>query len=228
MYPNTTAFYCGSVVDSTTYCRNQDEWVLHKGKGQALCEQFLIPFLPLFHFNTTLPLSIVVVQFDGDEDDKGIVPQRHIPARFVTLIPREFPAAQIKRKKKSNAPSSLDVDASRKRERSSISTPKNPSLLPNSAPSSASPLPPTIHAAPIKGNSMNDGVLLSKPIYSSASKFAALAGYNDAPLKLPPKRKSPQANRSKKQKQGDKQYQQGNKLTQQRDTDNPNLASSYF
>eukprot|EP00578_Thalassiosira_sp_NH16_P018550 CAMPEP_0181099212 /NCGR_PEP_ID=MMETSP1071-20121207/12540_1 /TAXON_ID=35127 /ORGANISM="Thalassiosira sp., Strain NH16" /LENGTH=907 /DNA_ID=CAMNT_0023181861 /DNA_START=166 /DNA_END=2889 /DNA_ORIENTATION=- len=25
MYPNTTALYCGSVIDSNTYCRNQDE-----------------------------------------------------------------------------------------------------------------------------------------------------------------------------------------------------------
>lgn len=25
MYPDTTALYCASVIDSTTYCRNQDE-----------------------------------------------------------------------------------------------------------------------------------------------------------------------------------------------------------
>ena len=30
--------------------------------------------------------DIVVVEFDGDEED-GIMPQRHIPARYVALIP---------------------------------------------------------------------------------------------------------------------------------------------
>lgn len=50
--------------------------------------------------------DVVVVEFDGDEDDTNNVPQRHIPARFVTLIPREFPAAQVNRKKRrsSSAP----------------------------------------------------------------------------------------------------------------------------
>lgn len=47
--------------------------------------------------------SIIVVQFDGDEDDKGIVPQRHIPARFVSLIPREFPASKNKNRKRKSA-----------------------------------------------------------------------------------------------------------------------------
>jgi len=44
--------------------------------------------------------DIVVVEFDGDEDDvTGCIPQRHIPARFVTLIPREFESsAPVKRK----------------------------------------------------------------------------------------------------------------------------------
>jgi hypothetical protein len=37
--------------------------------------------------------DIVVVEFDGDEDENGQTPQRHIPARFVTLVPQEFPAA---------------------------------------------------------------------------------------------------------------------------------------
>jgi len=33
--------------------------------------------------------DIIVVEFDGDEDDFGKLPQRHIPARFVTLAPRQ-------------------------------------------------------------------------------------------------------------------------------------------
>jgi len=43
--------------------------------------------------------DIIVVEFDGDEAVNGKIPQRHIPARFVTLIPREFPAAQVTRRK---------------------------------------------------------------------------------------------------------------------------------
>lgn len=39
--------------------------------------------------------DIVVVEFDGDEPDAtGSIPACHIPARFVTLIPRDFPASQ--------------------------------------------------------------------------------------------------------------------------------------
>ena len=49
-----------------------------------------IPFTPI--------KSIVVVEFDGDEDDNHVLPQRHIPARFITLIPQEFPAAKVKKK----------------------------------------------------------------------------------------------------------------------------------
>jgi hypothetical protein len=63
MYPNTTSLYSATVVDSTTYARGDDD--------------------------------IVVVEFDGDEPDAdtGQVPKCHIPARFVTLIPRDFLAA---------------------------------------------------------------------------------------------------------------------------------------
>jgi hypothetical protein len=64
MYPNTTSLYSATVVDSTTYCRGDDD--------------------------------IIVVEFDGDEPDTTLetMPKCHIPARFVTLIPREFPSSQ--------------------------------------------------------------------------------------------------------------------------------------
>jgi hypothetical protein len=69
MYPKTTALYSATVIDSTTYSRDDDE--------------------------------IVVVEFDGDDEDaSGNLPQYHIPARFVTLIPREFPASNATTKKK--------------------------------------------------------------------------------------------------------------------------------
>ncbi len=44
--------------------------------------------------------NIVVVEFDGDEDEQMRIPQRHIPARFVSLIPPEFPAAKITKQKR--------------------------------------------------------------------------------------------------------------------------------
>jgi len=79
MYPMTTSLYCGTVIDNTTYCREDDD--------------------------------IIVVEFDGDEPNAvtGKMPQYHIPARFVTLIPKEFPAAQNpnKKRKASTAASSL-------------------------------------------------------------------------------------------------------------------------
>jgi len=49
--------------------------------------------------------DIIVVEFDGDEDDlTRTIPQRHIPARFVSLIPSEFPAAQVLKSKKAKKP----------------------------------------------------------------------------------------------------------------------------
>jgi len=39
--------------------------------------------------------DIIVVEFDGEEpDEAGVIPRYHIPARFATLIPKEFPSAQ--------------------------------------------------------------------------------------------------------------------------------------
>lgn len=60
LYPNTTALYTATILDATTYARDDDD--------------------------------IIVVRFDGDEPDaSGTIPSCHIPARFVTLIPRGFP-----------------------------------------------------------------------------------------------------------------------------------------
>jgi hypothetical protein len=64
MYPQTTSLYAATVVDSTSYCRDEDD--------------------------------ICVVEFDGDEpddDESGGIPRCHVPARFVCLIPKEFPAS---------------------------------------------------------------------------------------------------------------------------------------
>lgn len=95
IYPKTISFYCATVIDCSTYCRNQDD--------------------------------VIVVEFDGDEDESGTTPQRHIPARFVTLVPREFETNKRRRKSTS--------DAARRR---------SSKLVTATAPSTA---PPTMHAA---------------------------------------------------------------------------------
>ena len=46
--------------------------------------------------------DIIVVEFDGDGEDTDNVPQRHIPARFMTLIPPELKGSKRRpRKRKS-------------------------------------------------------------------------------------------------------------------------------
>lgn len=67
--------------------------------GSFVCSIFL-PLLTSYQTPLCDYKSIVVVEFDGDEDDNHNLPQRHIPARFITLIPQEFPAAKVKIKKK--------------------------------------------------------------------------------------------------------------------------------
>jgi hypothetical protein len=41
---------------------------------------------------------VIVVEFDDDEDDLGETPNRHVPARYVTLMPKESPAFKRRRK----------------------------------------------------------------------------------------------------------------------------------
>jgi hypothetical protein len=69
--------------------------------------------------------DIIVVEFDGDETNKqGKLPHYHIPARFVTLIPREFPASQTNPKKRKSStllPSSSSMSSSSSNKRISVS-----------------------------------------------------------------------------------------------------------
>ncbi len=46
-----------------------------------------------------------MVQFDGDEDDSGECPEQHIPARFITLVPRELPGSKSRKRKSTTASS---------------------------------------------------------------------------------------------------------------------------
>ena len=42
--------------------------------------------------------DIIVVEFDGDEDELGVVPGRHIPARFCTMICNDDPLSKVRRR----------------------------------------------------------------------------------------------------------------------------------
>jgi SGF29 tudor-like domain len=89
MYPQTTALYTATVVDCTTYCRRDED--------------------------------IVVVEFDGDDPDPvtGKLPACHIPARFVTLIPKEFPGAHAPTATGTSSCSNIATTSSSKRKRNS-------------------------------------------------------------------------------------------------------------
>lgn len=76
-YPQTTTLYSATVIDCTTYCRNEDD--------------------------------VIIVEFDGDEDEDGNIPQRHILARFVTLVPREFETNAPRKKRKSTSDTSRRI-----------------------------------------------------------------------------------------------------------------------
>jgi len=95
MYPQTTSLYAATVTDSLTYCRGDDD--------------------------------IIVVQFDGEDADPytGQFPSYHIPARFVTLIPREFPASQsggATTGRKATSASTTSASTTSKRKASSASS----------------------------------------------------------------------------------------------------------
>jgi predicted RecA/RadA family phage recombinase len=77
IYPQTTTLYSATVIDCTTYCRNEDD--------------------------------VIIVEFDGDEDEDGNTPQRHILARFVTLVPREFETNAPRKKRKSSSDASRRI-----------------------------------------------------------------------------------------------------------------------
>jgi hypothetical protein len=79
------------------------EWGQHYRKGMrvyAMYPETTSLYTATVIDNTTYcqgDNDIVVVEFDGDEPDAtGSPPRCHIPAGFVTLIPREFPGAQDK------------------------------------------------------------------------------------------------------------------------------------
>lgn len=92
MYPQTTSLYPATVIDSTTYCRDYDDIIVvefdgeEQGKLLVVSQAFdLYVCQRMFSSNSQPPPK---------KDATGQVPKYHIPARFVTSIPREFPASE--------------------------------------------------------------------------------------------------------------------------------------
>ena len=104
MYPQTTSLYAATVIDSTTYCREDDDIIVVEFDGEEQGSYACCTVYGSKRRNgssTNTPIA----------DVTGQVPQYHIPARFVTLIPREFPASQAnaganKKRKSTSQPGS--------------------------------------------------------------------------------------------------------------------------
>ncbi len=101
--PHTTALYCASVVDNHTYCRNQDDIIVVEFDGDegevnvttTTCGDAMFLSLSLMH-KGLFPSHLYSL---STVDEFGNIPHRHIPARFVTMMPRE--SSSYKRKRKS-------------------------------------------------------------------------------------------------------------------------------
>jgi len=76
--------------------------------------------------------DIIVVEFDGDEDEFGKLPQRHIPARFVTLIPSQDPAALKRNKKKKPSSSNQNKKQNNSTPSAALASISNPTMANNS------------------------------------------------------------------------------------------------
>jgi hypothetical protein len=88
MYPQTTSLYSATVIDSTTYCRGDDDIIVVEFDGEEP-GMFSTPPLSALISYTIFHTAC----FCWILDVIGQVPKYHIPARFVTLIPKEFPAS---------------------------------------------------------------------------------------------------------------------------------------
>lgn len=176
-------------------------------------------FIAYFRLTNVLQTSqsIIVVQFDGDEDeDTGITPERHIPARFVVLIPRDFPGAHVKKKRKSAIVS--DGGNAKKKQR-------NSSIVPaaSSRPLALSKAPP----APLNPDASSNSILFNyRPASTNGKQQTDTTNKSstktkDVPLKLPTKKRPSMAKRNnKKEKEGERRKSKSD--------GNPNLAASHF
>jgi hypothetical protein len=89
MYPQTTSLYPATVIDSTTYCRGDDDITVVEFDGEESGK-----FSKVACWNVRLFSPYQTHGVLSSPDATGQVAKYHIPARFVTLIPREFSASQ--------------------------------------------------------------------------------------------------------------------------------------
>jgi hypothetical protein len=97
MFPHTTALYPGTVINNTMYCRGEDDIIVVEFDGDEgmFCRTtwFLI-----FQLKSTTSCH----HFYPYLDELGEISHRHIPARFVSLMPRESPSFKRRRKSSSS------------------------------------------------------------------------------------------------------------------------------
>jgi hypothetical protein len=89
MYPQTTSLYPATVIDSTTYCRGDDDITVVEFDGEESGK-----FNKVACWNVRLFSPYQTHSVLSSPDATGQVAKYHIPARFVTLVPREFSASQ--------------------------------------------------------------------------------------------------------------------------------------
>lgn len=97
MYPGSSKFFAGTVVDSTNYCLGEDNICVVEFDGDKGGETLTMYSILLLNFNRYNHLTLI----SGIENTDKVA-QRHIPARFVSLIPREFPGSKQQRGRRSS------------------------------------------------------------------------------------------------------------------------------
>ena len=108
MYPSTTCLYPATVIDSTSFCINEDNICVVEFDGDAgktiLSTRFKPPQCTCNHL-TKLKYFLFLDEMTGKLHHK------HIPGRFLTLIPKEYPVIKASRRKSgSNANSGRGKD----------------------------------------------------------------------------------------------------------------------
>jgi len=122
MYPHTTSLYSATVIDNVTYCRQDDDIIVVEFDGDEPGTKKLLFFVLYIVFGVAINEDHSSPSFPlfSPADETGVLPKHHIPARFVTLIPREFEASLANNKKRksltSAQPSLLPNNASNKRQ----------------------------------------------------------------------------------------------------------------
>jgi len=96
MYPSTTRLYPATVIDSTSFCINEDNICVVEFDGDAGKTMLLTRLEPPQYTRNHLTK---LKCFLFPDEKTGKLHQKHIPGRFVTLIPKEYPVSKASRRK---------------------------------------------------------------------------------------------------------------------------------